>query len=198
MLNFLLAYGAGGVFSNSPNSASHANEVLIVYNCKGEIFLVKTPLAITVDFSHGLTVIGQTLLELFKNLLFSHGTLDEVSVAGNIVALLQTVDTDTVFALSDLVPGSLNNIDAAAGQAWSQGSHEVSDAKRIATEGLEEGLQLDLAGEDVEVGQHSLELPAADVVAAGVESQTDSSEGDSLLLLDLHSEVVDNAIGLNV
>jgi len=59
-------------------------------------------------------------------------------------------------------------------------------------------LEVDLGGEDVEGGEDLLELGAGEGAALFVESEADCAECDTTLLLDLHSELVDDAVRLNV
>lgn len=59
-------------------------------------------------------------------------------------------------------------------------------------------MHLDLGGEDSELSEDALELGSADLSAALIKGEREGSEGNSLLLLDLHSEVADDAVGLDV
>lgn len=59
-------------------------------------------------------------------------------------------------------------------------------------------MHLDLGGEDSELCKDTLELRAGDLSAALVEGEGEGSKGDSLLLLDVHSEVAYDAVDLYV
>lgn len=82
---------------------------------------VVEPVGVLMDFSNFMTILGKTLCELFKNLLFCHFLLKEVCILGHVVTFAKTVDGHAALALLiNVMPSSINNILAALGKSWSK------------------------------------------------------------------------------
>jgi hypothetical protein len=199
MLEFGLFHGCSGIFVDTPHGLSHTNKVLVINNRQGEVLLVEAPLLISGNLNYGLAVIAQTVSEWLEDLIFGLISLNKVAVSGDIVAVAQTGESYGAITFWDFLPGGTDDSSTAALKSRSQSSEEVVNREgTVWIKSFHECLHLDLGGEDSELSEDALELGSADLSAALIKGEREGSEGNSLLLLDLHSEVADDAVGLDV